>query len=283
MTVPDRTTLSESAVQWVGARIPLSTVFVYLDVSGEFIVDALRPIRRAAASSATATRTVLDGFDVAGYASKFQVRDLVTRFGMPVRQRYYTYQDQTFLTVTTPTGDVEPEVEESDLIGEMKIWPCTLAPGYLMCFGQELPRTDRLFQVLGTRFGDGATTFNLPDCRGRFMVGQQLGGLPPIILGDTGGERTTELLLPHVPAHAHPGRAHRHGMSQHSHGQRSHAHALNAHSHVITLHRHGTPQHPHAMSHSHKTGIQGSKRLYTSGALSRTDETTTRTSARPAR
>ena len=58
-----------------------------------------------------------------------------------------------------------------------------------MCFGQELSRTDRLLLVLGTRFGggDGATTFNLPDGRGRFMVGPQMGGLPPIVLGDTGG------------------------------------------------------------------------------------------------
>ena len=61
--------------------------------------------------------TVVDGFDVAGYASKFQARDLVTRFGMPERHRYCTYQDQMFLTVTTPTGAVEPKVEESDLMG----------------------------------------------------------------------------------------------------------------------------------------------------------------------
>ena len=36
---------------------------------------------------------------------------------MPVRQRYYTYSDQTFLTVTNiETGEVEPEIEESDLV-----------------------------------------------------------------------------------------------------------------------------------------------------------------------
>ena len=35
VTVPDPTALSESAVRWVSPRVPLSTVFDYLDVSGD--------------------------------------------------------------------------------------------------------------------------------------------------------------------------------------------------------------------------------------------------------
>ena len=198
---------------------------------------------------------------------------------MPVQQRYYTYQDQTFLTVTTETGDVEPEVEESELIGEMKIWPGNLPPpGNLMCFGQELPRTDRLFPVLGTRFGDGdgVTTFNLPDGRGRFMVGQQLGGLPPILLGDTGGERTTELVLANVPAHAHPGRAHRHQVDEHTHGIDAHSHALNAHRHSLGLQTHALEAHAHGMDqHDHNTVIEGSYTVIDGGLGTGADSHTT--------
>ncbi|MBR3661774.1 MAG: tail fiber protein [Alphaproteobacteria bacterium] len=50
--------------------------------------------------------------------------------------------------------------------------------GWILCNGQELSRTvyADLFDVIGTRFGagDGSTTFNVPDYRGKFLRG--LGG-----------------------------------------------------------------------------------------------------------
>ncbi len=50
----------------------------------------------------------------------------------------------------------------------------TTAPdGWLMCFGQAVSRTTyaNLFAKIGTIYGagDGSTTFNLPDCRGRAL------------------------------------------------------------------------------------------------------------------
>ena len=140
-----------------------------------------------------------------------------------------------FLTDVT-TG---VELEQTDLVVEIRVWPTNHPPPrWYLCLGQERPRTDRLFPVLGTRYGerDGATTFNLPDGRGRFLIGKLLGGLPPILLGDTGGERNHTLDLANVPAHAHPGRAHRHVLDEHTHGIRSHSHALNAHRHGLTAH-----------------------------------------------
>lgn len=51
----------------------------------------------------------------------------------------------------------------------------TAPPGTLACDGSEISRTvyDELFQVLGTKAGagDGTSTFNLPDFRGRFIRG----------------------------------------------------------------------------------------------------------------
>lgn len=51
----------------------------------------------------------------------------------------------------------------------------TAPPGTLACDGSEISREaySELFAVLGTKAGagDGATTFNLPDLRGRFIRG----------------------------------------------------------------------------------------------------------------
>lgn len=58
----------------------------------------------------------------------------------------------------------------------------TTAPdGWLMCFGQAVSRTTyaSLFSAIGTSFGsgDGSTTFNLPDMRGRLPAGKDdMGG-----------------------------------------------------------------------------------------------------------
>ncbi|MDT9105773.1 phage tail protein, partial [Escherichia coli] len=58
----------------------------------------------------------------------------------------------------------------------------TTAPnGWLMCYGQAVSRTTypNLFAAVGTTFGagDGATTFNLPDARGRAVIGKDdMGG-----------------------------------------------------------------------------------------------------------
>lgn len=55
----------------------------------------------------------------------------------------------------------------------------TTPDGYLYCDGSPVSRTTYadLFAALGTSFGagDGATTFNLPDLRGRFVRGQDDG------------------------------------------------------------------------------------------------------------
>lgn len=51
----------------------------------------------------------------------------------------------------------------------------TPAEGYLSCDGLAVSRQTykKLFQVIGTSFGegDGSTTFNVPDFRGRFLRG----------------------------------------------------------------------------------------------------------------
>jgi hypothetical protein len=65
--------------------------------------------------------------------------------------------------------------------------------GWLLCDGSAVSRTTfaALFAIFGTTFGvgDGSTTFNLPDLRGRVAVGQKATGAFTT-LGGTGGEET---------------------------------------------------------------------------------------------
>lgn len=67
----------------------------------------------------------------------------------------------------------------------------SVAPdGWLLCYGQAISRVDyaNLFAKIGTTFGvgDGSTTFNLPDCRGRVGAGKDdMGGSAANRLGRT--------------------------------------------------------------------------------------------------
>jgi hypothetical protein len=69
----------------------------------------------------------------------------------------------------------------------------TAAPvGYLLAFGQAISRTNYagLFAVCGTTYGagDGSTTFNLPDLRGRVAAGKDdMGGVNANRLSNSGG------------------------------------------------------------------------------------------------
>ena len=50
--------------------------------------------------------------------------------------------------------------------------------GFLLCYGQAVSRTTyaTLFGVISTTYGtgDGSSTFNLPDLRGRVVAGQDV-------------------------------------------------------------------------------------------------------------
>jgi microcystin-dependent protein len=56
-----------------------------------------------------------------------------------------------------------------------------------------------LFSAIGTNYGagDGTSTFNLPDCRGRNTIGAGQGtGLSNRVVASVGGEETHTLSLP---------------------------------------------------------------------------------------
>ena len=69
-----------------------------------------------------------------------------------------------------------------------------LPVGYMLCDGTALSRTtySELFSVIGTSFGagDGSTTFNLPDLKGKVPVGLNSTDTSFDALGETGGNKT---------------------------------------------------------------------------------------------
>lgn len=92
--------------------------------------------------------------------------------------------------------------------------------GWLLCYGQAVSRTTyaALYAAIGTTYGvgDGSTTFNVPDLRGRVIAGQDdmggssanrltgvTGSVDGDTLGGTGGAETHTLTTAELAAHAH--------------------------------------------------------------------------------
>lgn len=93
-------------------------------------------------------------------------------------------------------------------VAEIRIVPFDFAPGgWAFCDGQLLPISQNvaLYTLLGTTYGgDGASTFALPDLRGRAPMHPGQGpGLSPRVLGETGGSEDAPLLASEIPAHTH--------------------------------------------------------------------------------
>ncbi len=102
-------------------------------------------------------------------------------------------------------------------IGSLLLWTTDTAPAnYLLCDGSAVSRSTyaTLFAVISTTYGvgDGSTTFNLPDLRGRLPLGQDdMGGASANVvthanadtLGGTEGSETHTLVTAELPAHTH--------------------------------------------------------------------------------
>ena len=79
--------------------------------------------------------------------------------------------------------------------------------GWLLCDGEPVSRQtySDLFALIGTSYGagDGATTFNLPDLRGRVPVGFDSTQSDFNELGKTGGAKTHSLTAAQLASHNH--------------------------------------------------------------------------------
>lgn len=117
--------------------------------------------------------------------------------------------------VSAPAGTVNPYAGS------------TAPTGWLLCAGQAVSRTTYadLFSAISTTYGsgDGSTTFNLPDLRGRTIAGvDNMGGsaanritsggsgITGTTLGAAGGVETHTLTTAQIPSHTHSTPDHTH-------------------------------------------------------------------------
>lgn len=102
---------------------------------------------------------------------------------------------------------------ECAALGELRMVafdPSSPPEGWLECNGAAVSRTTyaALFAVVGTAYGagDGSTTFNLPNMKGRVSVGLDRSGSPDAdfdAIGDSGGEKEVTLVASELPTHDH--------------------------------------------------------------------------------
>lgn len=101
----------------------------------------------------------------------------------------------------------------SGFLGEVRMYaPDTEPVNWLFCRGQAISRATyaTLYNLIGTRFGggDGSSTFNLPDYRGRYPFGHNAGGS----YGQNGVGQVFGTKDSVLPSHQHGGVDHLHGL-----------------------------------------------------------------------
>lgn len=129
-------------------------------------------------------------------------------------------------------------------VGSDGIATTTGAPaGWLLCDGSAISRDEysRLYAAIGTTWGagDGSTTFNIPDLRGRSPIGAGAGsGLTTRTLGDEVGAET------------------------HNHGGATGSHTLTAAESGLQAHTHAFTQPTISAKYSNDNTVGGSGRRY---------------------
>lgn len=137
----------------------------------------------------------------------------------------------------TSLGDTAATVELTTSnsvfpVGIMLPWggPTSTGPaGWLFCNGQPISRTTyaALFAMLGTTFGagDSSTTFNLPDCRGRVILGADnmggsfIGRVSGAVVTNSEGFEAHTLTVGEMATHSHGGTTQAMNRNQdHAHG-----------------------------------------------------------------
>lgn len=105
-------------------------------------------------------------------------------------------------------NEIKTTVNTNTPVGSISMFAGSTAPnGWLICDGSAVSRTtySNLFSVIGITYGsgDGSTTFNVPNLKGKVVVGYDSSDTSFDTIGETGGEKTHKLTIDEMPSHHH--------------------------------------------------------------------------------
>lgn len=150
--------------------------------------------------------------------------------------------------------------------GAINAYAGSIAPtGWLLCDGAAVSRATYadLFALIGTTYGvgDGTTTFNLPDMKGRVIVGKAATGTFAA-LNNKGGAETHTLTTAEMPSHAHTADGDLTAATAGGHGHTASSGTTGSHSHTGTVdsggyHQHGIDtRNTTSSTHTHQSGTR---------------------------
>jgi microcystin-dependent protein len=154
----------------------------------------------------------------------------------PTNGQIYTYGAATYVYDSTIPGWLAyPTLPGGVPCGTIAQWGTNTAPAnWMICDGAAISRSTyaSLFNVIGTTYGvgDGSTTFNLPDLRGRVPVGKNGGSFGT--LAATGGAESVALTAAQIPGHTHSGTTAAAG--NHTHTYSGTTNTTGAHTHSLS-------------------------------------------------
>lgn len=184
-------------------------------------------------SSTTPLQVKLYGGDDA-----INVKSLTGAIGLQVNSNVLMIKFLSKFIIVGVIGTPSSGGGSSSPAGSITQYAGSSAPtGWLLCDGSAVSRTtySDLFSLISTTYGvgDGSTTFNLPDLKGKIPVGYNSSDGDFDALGETGGAKTHTLTSDEMPSHTHTQNSHTHTQNSHTHTQNSHTHTQNSHSHGV--------------------------------------------------
>ena len=136
------------------------------------------------------------------------IQELINRYDLENKD-IYKFLDYLVDNINNKTATGEGSVSGDTLpIGAIIEWNSDIIPeNWLLCNGQAVNREEysELFEILGVAYGkgDGSTTFNLPNYKGRVAAGKDENDIDFNTLGKTGGEKKHTLTTSEMPSHSH--------------------------------------------------------------------------------
>lgn len=172
-----------------------------------------RAIYRTAAGGSTGTEKYCDiVWDNTTTTYTDNIADSALGTGMPgstTTPAAYGTGIPASVPIGNTTGTKISALSAIGIVGEIKPYAGSTAPtGALLCDGSAVSRTTyaKLFSVIGTTWGsgDGSTTFNLPNLKGRTLIGAGTATSgTKYNLGASSGEETHTLSIGEMPSHNH--------------------------------------------------------------------------------